>query len=71
MYSHLVNRNFIHSKRHPSCVRDLVEYFKIHAVCLALFNVYRHLLIYLYKKTETFLCLGLYSIKPCMFKTRL
>ena len=27
VFCHLVERNFIHSETHPSCVRDLVEYF--------------------------------------------
>ena len=38
-------------------MRDLVEYFKIHVVCLVLFNVCRHLIYtYVQKETETFVC---------------
>ena len=32
VFGHLVERNFIDSETHPSCVRNLVEYFKIHIV---------------------------------------
>ena len=56
--SHVKNapeRKFINSEIHQSCVRYLVEYFKIHVVCLVLINVCRHLIYtYVHKKTETF-----------------
>ena len=32
VFGHLVERYFIDSETHPSCVRNLVEYFKIHIV---------------------------------------
>ena len=41
VFCYLVERNFIHSETHPSCARDLVEYFTL-IVCVVLFNDCRH-----------------------------
>ena len=66
VFGHLVERNFMHGETHSSCVRDLVEYFKIHVVCLVLFNVCRHLIYtYVHKKTENIVRGGkLFTVYP-------